>query len=120
MDKNLFGGLSAEDTDHEFQRIAGGAARDGLMCFVKAFNVGDVPGMKYRFSNDVQDRFVELAAELMTLVTCGGREVNPAYLQYLAGQKAKRDHAVQALIRRASRKTPIRKSAKGGGGDPGK
>lgn len=110
FDKNTYGGLDIDDTGPEFQRIAGEHSRAGLMCFVQAFSVGDAPNMKYRYTEAVKSRFAELAAELMQLVTCGGREVNPAYGEYLLSQKAKKDQAVQALIRKASRKTPIRKT----------
>lgn len=97
--------------EHQEQEIRDQACKDagdGFAVFAGVFNhLGD--GAKpYRYSDDVQGRFIELMTELVALVVNGEIEPNPKHRAYLLAKSAKRDPAVRELIRRASQRKPIR------------
>lgn len=78
-------------------------AKAGLGGFARAFNHCDDGDMGWRYSEDVQQRFVELAAELVHLVETGELRENPQHAHWRAAQAARRDPAVQRLIHQATR-----------------
>lgn len=83
-------------------------AQDGLAALARAFNHCGRDDVAYRYSAAVQSRFDALAVELVGLVEHGTIEVNPAHALHLKARAARTDKTLQAVIRRASRKTPIR------------
>lgn len=101
-----------EPEQENFQQIsraeARACARDGIAALAYAFNHCGRDGVAYRYTDDVQSRFLDLAAELVQLVEHGDIEDNPAHGMYLQGQAARSDKALQAVIRRACNKTRIR------------
>ena len=94
--------------DDASRNDARACAQGGLAALARAFNHCDRCEVAYRFSDAVQSRFEALAIELVGLVEHGAIEANPAHAQHLKAQSARNDAALQAVIRRASRKTPIR------------
>lgn len=83
-------------------------AQHGIAALARAFNHCDREDVAYRYADDVQARFFALATELVALVEHGTIEPNPAHALHLKAQAARGDNRLQAVIRRASRKTPIR------------
>lgn len=83
-------------------------ARLGVSNFARAFNHTDDGDIEWKYSEEVQRRFFELAAEMVALVERGEVFENPQHAQWRLARAAKRDLAVQQLIRKASRKTRIR------------
>lgn len=84
------------------------SAQHGLAALARAFNHCDLAEVAHRYADDVQARFFALATELVALVEHGTIEVNPAHALHLKARAARGDKTLQAVIRRASRKTPIR------------
>ena len=80
----------------------------GFVAMSLAFNTESKPEWRWRFSADVRDRVNELCAELEELFVTGDIEVNPAHAAYALAQDARNNPALQSLIRRASKRTPIR------------
>jgi hypothetical protein len=87
---------------------ARGHAREGIASLALAFNHCGRNEVAHRYADAVQSQFLELAAELIRLIEYGDIETNPAHGLYLQAQGARSDKALQAVIRKASRKTPIR------------
>jgi len=85
-------------------------AQGGIAALARAFNHCGRDDVAHRYTDAVQSRFLELAAELVGLVEHGAIESNPAHGLYLKARAARTDPALLALIRMASRKTPIRKT----------
>lgn len=83
-------------------------AQSGIAELARAFNHCGRDEVAHRYTDEVQSRFLDLAAELVRLVEQGAIEANPAHGLYLQAQSARGNKALQAVIRRASRKTPIR------------
>ena len=83
-------------------------AQGGLAALARAFNHCDRADMAHRYANAVQSRFHALAVELVGLVEHGAIELNPAHAQHLKARAARGDKTLQAVIKRASRKAPIR------------
>lgn len=83
-------------------------ARDGVATLARAFNHCARDDVAYRYTDAVQSRFVELTTELVGLVEHGAIESNPAHGLYLKALAARGDRALQVVIHKASRKTPIR------------
>lgn len=83
-------------------------AQDGIAALARAFNHCSRADVAHRYTDAVQSRFHALAVELVGLVEHGAIEPNPAHAQHLKAQAARGDKALQAVIRNASRKTPIR------------
>lgn len=83
-------------------------AQDGLATLARAFNHCDRADVAHRYADDVQARFFALATELVGLIEHGAIEQNPAHALHLKARAARGDKALQAVIRGASRKTPIR------------
>lgn len=83
-------------------------AQDGLAAMARAFNHCGRPELAYRYASEVQARFEALAVELVHLVECGEIEPNPAHRGHLRAMAARHDKTLQTVIRKASRKTPIR------------
>lgn len=83
-------------------------AQAGIAALARAFNHCGRDDVEYRYSDAVQSRFHALAAELVGLVEHGAIEVNPAHALHLKARAARSDKTLQAVMRRASRKTPIR------------
>lgn len=83
-------------------------AHYAIAAVARAFNHCGAVEVPYRYSDAVQSRFQALAAELVRLVEHGANEPNPEHGLYLKARAARSDPALQALIRKASRKTPIR------------
>lgn len=83
-------------------------AQDGIAALARAFNHCDREDVAHRYADDVQARFFVLAAELVGLVEHGAIELNPAHTLHLKARDARSDKTLQAVIRKASRKTPIR------------
>lgn len=96
---------SFEDTSRAEARSC---AQCGLAALARAFNHCDRADVAHRYTDAVQSRFHALAVELVGLVEHGAIEVNPAHAQHLKARGARGDTTLQAVIRRASRKTPIR------------
>lgn len=84
------------------------SAQNGLAALARAFNHCDQADVAHRYADHVQARFFALATELVALVEHGTIEVNPAHALHLKARAARTDKTLQAVIRRASRKTPIR------------
>ena len=84
------------------------SAQAGIALLAQAFNHCGNEKLPHRFSTDVQARFAELATELVMLVERGDIEANPAHGLYRKALAARNDGALQALIREASKKAPIR------------
>lgn len=82
-------------------------AQAGLALLAQAFNHCDRADLAHRYADAEQSRFHALAVELVELVEHGTIEANPAHAQNLRAQAARSDSALQAVFRRASRKTPI-------------
>ncbi len=95
---------SFEDASRDEAR---GLARDGLAAMARALNHCGRPELAYRYTSEVQSRFEALAVELVHLVEFGEVESNPAHRGHLQAVAARTDETLQALIRKASRKTPI-------------
>ena len=83
-------------------------ARTGVGMLARAFNHVDDGDIEWRYSEDVQQRFFELAAEMVRLVETGEVHENPQHARNRLVQAARRDLSVQMLIRKASKKTRIR------------
>lgn len=83
-------------------------AQDGIAALARAFNHCDRADVAHRYADDVQARFFALAAELVRLVKHGAIEPNPAHALHLQARAARGNKTLQAVIRKASRKTPIR------------
>lgn len=83
-------------------------AQTGMAYLARAFNHCGTAALAHRYTDEVQRRFEELAVEIVGLVENGAIEANPAHAQHLRALAARNDHAVQSVIRRASRKTRIR------------
>lgn len=96
---------SFEDASREDARAC---SKGGLANLARAFNHCDRVDVAYRYTDEVQSRFRKLAVELVWLLEHGAIEVNPAHAQHVKARAARNDKALQAVIRRASRKTPIR------------
>jgi hypothetical protein len=79
-----------------------------MAAFAQAFNHCDEDYHAHRYAPEVQERFFELALELVALVESGRIEHNPRHSQHLLAQAARTDAPLQALLKRASRKSPIR------------
>lgn len=96
------------DFEAESRKEAQACGRVGFVGFARAFNAtseGDTP---WRYSAEVLEQFETLCGELLHLIKTGEIEVNPSHTQYAAARAARNDPAIQSLIRKASRKTPIR------------
>ncbi|MFC7433583.1 hypothetical protein ACFQNJ_03565 [Hydrogenophaga bisanensis] len=83
-------------------------AQEGVACLAMAFNHLERADVAHRYSDAVQSRFRELATELVRLVELGEIEANPAHALHLKVRAAHGDEALQAVIRRVSRKTPVK------------
>lgn len=83
-------------------------AQTGMSYLARAFNHCGTAALAHRYTDEVQRRFEELAVEIVRLVENGAIEANPAHAQHMRAMAARNDCAVQAVIRRASRKTRIR------------
>jgi len=97
--------------EHQVQAIRDQSCKDagdGFAVFAGVFNHTGDGAKPYRYSDDVQGRFIELMTELVALVVNGEIEPNPKYQAYLLAQSAKSDPAVRELIRRASQRKSIR------------
>ena len=90
------------------RRHARACASAGIAAFAQAFNHCDEDWHPHKYAPDVQERFREIGLELVALVESGCIEPNPNHRQYLRAQEAKQDKTLQALFKRAGRKTPIR------------
>ena len=93
-------------TQHRSQARA--SAQAGIALLAQAFNHCGNEKLPHRFTADAQARFAELATELVMLVENGDMEANPSHGFYLKAMAARNDGPLQALIRKASKKTPIR------------
>jgi hypothetical protein len=89
-------------------------AQDGIAALARAFNHCGNSELAHRYTDAVQSRFLELAMDLVQLVESGEIESNPAHRLYLRAVAARGDESLQAMIRKASQKTPIRRSANSG------
>lgn len=96
------------DFDDASRADARASAQNGLAALARAFNHCDRADVAYRYTDAVQTRFHALAVELVALVEYGAIEVNPAHALHLKTRAARGDKTLQAVIRKASRKTPIR------------
>jgi hypothetical protein len=68
---------------------------DGIALLARAFNYCDNAETPWRYAREVQDRFIELASEIVALTERGAIESNPAHARL---QAARSDHAVARLI----------------------
>jgi len=84
------------------------SAQAGIALLAQAFNHCGNEKLPHRFTTDAKARFLELATELVMLVESGGIEANPSHDLHLKAVAARNDGPLQALIRKASKKTPIR------------
>lgn len=91
------------DEQERSRNEARASARDGCAALARAFNHCDNGELAYRYANDVQARFVELAIELVVLVESGAIEPNPGHKRYLMGKAARNNEPLQSLIRKAER-----------------
>ena len=96
------------DFETESRKLARSCGRVGCVAFSRAFNATSEPENEWRYSPEVLRRFEVLCTELLHLVETGEIEVNPSHAAYAAARDARNNPALQSLIRRASRKTPIR------------
>lgn len=96
------------DFEAESRKQAVACGRVGFVGFARAFNAADLPDTEWRYSAEVLERFKVLCGELLHLIQTGDIEVNPSHAQYAAARAARSDPAIQSLIRKASRKAPIR------------
>jgi hypothetical protein len=71
-----------------------------------------IPRDNHVFEPEVQDRFRDLCIELVALVESGEIQRNPRHADYLRAQAAKCDTTLQAVLKRVSRKAPIRTGRK--------
>lgn len=94
--------------DEASRADARACAQDGIAYLARAFNHCGRGDLAHRYTDDVQSRFSAIAVELVELVEHGAIEANPAHGQYLKARAASGDNTLRALIRKASRKTPIR------------
>ncbi|QHE86321.1 hypothetical protein [Hydrogenophaga sp. BPS33] len=97
--------LFTEEKAREGARLC---ARLGVANLARAINHTDDGDIEWKYSDEVQQRFFELAAEMVALVERGEVFENPQHAQWRRARAAKHDHAVQQLIRKASQKTRIR------------
>jgi hypothetical protein len=81
----------------------------GFAALAQAFNHCNEDYHPHRYAPGVQERFRELMLEIVSLVEAGNIEPNPLHANYLRGQAAKGDAMLQAVLKRVSRQTPIRK-----------
>jgi hypothetical protein len=90
--------------------------RQGVLRIGVALNLEDLgDNLPYRFDDASRTRAMGLLAELWRLFEAGTIEPNPSQRESLRVRAARVDPAVQALIRRASKKTPIRAGWGGAG-----
>lgn len=82
--------------------------RVGFKGFALAFNATNDPENAWRYSREVRERFEELCTELLGLIETGRIEKTPGHAHLVAAREARKNPALQTLIRKASRKTPIR------------
>lgn len=93
----------------EARRHARALARAGVKAFCLALNHERDPMLEWVYSEEVQQRVLELTAELDELLRHGQMLPNPGHAQWARAEAARKDPALQKLISRASRKTPIRR-----------
>jgi hypothetical protein len=77
-------------------------AKAGIASLARAFNHCGGDELAYRYTDEVQARFVELGAELVALIECGAIENNPGHARYLLGKAARENESLQSLIRKAA------------------
>lgn len=96
------------DFETESRKHAVACGRVGFVGFARAFNATGEPDTEWRYSAEVLERFEELCGELLRLIKDGEIEVNPSHATYAAARDARNNLILQSLIKKASRKTPIR------------
>jgi hypothetical protein len=84
------------------------AAAHGMGALARAFNHCENHMLPYRYADHVQAEFFELSVKIARLIEHGDIEPNPAHEQYRRAVAAKSDKRLQAVLRRASKRTPIR------------
>lgn len=91
----------------EARREARRLVRTGVKAFSLAINRERDPMLEWVYSEEVQLCGLELMAELAELLQHGEVHPNPGHAQWKLAKAAKNDPALQRLISKASRKTPI-------------
>jgi hypothetical protein len=106
----MMANLSQVDRDFEdaSRQFARECARNGVGLLARAFNHCGADCHPHIYSADVQERFRDLCIEIVALVETGEVQLNPRHATYQRAQAAKQDPALQAVLKRASRKTRIR------------
>lgn len=100
--------MSAFDGD-DFREEAEEIFRTGFWVVGRAFNIQDAaPDLPYRFDSSSRNKAMSLLVQLVELMRAGAIEPNPLHAGWKHAQAARSDPTIQALIRRASKKTPIR------------
>jgi hypothetical protein len=102
------------DFERASRQYARKCAELGFAALAQAFNHCDCDYHPHRYAPDVQERFRELMLEIVGLVESGRIEPNAGHADYLRAQEAKKDATLQAVLKRAGRKTPIRRRDVGG------
>lgn len=97
-----------KDFEAESRDTARACGRSGFKAFSLAFNATNNPESAWRYSSEVRERFEDLCAELLGMIETGEIEATPGHAQFAALRVARQNPALQKLIRKASRKTPIR------------
>jgi hypothetical protein len=98
------------DFEATSRKEARACARAGTTAFALAFNTANHPDTEWRYSDGVLDRVHELCAELNELIESGDLEVNPRHAAFAMARDARKNVALQTLIRKASSRTAIRKT----------
>jgi len=97
----------AAETVEDFRKHAMQCYRVAVAALSGGIAINDDP-TPYCYGDDSQRELVELLARVLIVIERGEIEVNPRHAAWRKAQDAKNDPAVRALLRRASRKTPIR------------
>jgi hypothetical protein len=96
------------DFESESRQEARACGRMGVAAFSLAFNTKSDPNWEWRYSSEVRSRVDELCAEMVKLLETAAIEPTPGNALLVASREARKDPALQTLLLKASRKTPIR------------
>lgn len=97
--------MTARFDPDQARKEARACARAGLAAFSRAYNHPLDGDFEWRYGEEVQQRFLDLMAELLEMIEHGEVLENPEHARWRAVQAAKADPAVQTLLSKAMSKT---------------
>jgi hypothetical protein len=101
------------DTDHRrfedaSREDARSQASTAMALLARAMNHCDNPELPYRYTAEVQSRFVDLAIQIVRLVETGDIEPNPEHAQHLKALAARNDAPLQTMLLKLSKRAARR------------